>query len=489
MEIAPLTRRLLIGGTLATLSLIGVVAAQQPVLLLTPRAFSRQSPPTSLGMVMTGPGGNIFALVADVAPGRTTVLGGEFDLAFSPSLLALSVGVLTGNYQQSSLPLVPSSLPASVPIYCQYGTWDVAQGFSTMQASNLDSFVGHDGTGAVTFNFSYPGYPAYQYEGTFDKTVYSRLQALPAVVRTVRPLPPEAYPSLITSPLEPLHPSGARFQFAIRASDLGANGIPETLTAIRWKPQFGVVATESFTQFELLAGHSSVVPDYSIDPWSALPAFPFSGLDTQFAQNQSSAPLAIFSGSYTVQPQALQASGYMPFPSLQQPFVYDGQSTLLLETQCAANASGGTPANHQSMYSMVLSAPTPHATVFAAAGLNGIPSPMQPGTTAAGTGASILPDWELEFVRTTSVVTSPFRASAIAAPDYLAPIVAAYTPPGTSISIEYRGQASGTSVLTAWSSSPDIADGMLQIQFRVRMESNPVTGAVPWIDALSIPYQ
>lgn len=489
MDFAPLTRRFLFGGTFATLSLMDVAAAQQPLLLLTPRVFSRQSPPTSLGMIMTGPSGNLFALVADVAPGRTNVLGGEFDLAFSPSLLALSVGVLTGNYQQSSLPLVPSSLPASVPIYCQYGTWDVAQGFATMQASNLDSFVGHDGTAAVTFNFSHPGYPAYQYEGIFDKTVYSRLQALPAVVRTVRPLPQEAYPVLMTSPLEPLHPSGARFQFAIRASDLGANGIPETLTAIRWKPQFGVVASESFTQFELRAGHSSAVPDYSLDPWSALPAFPLSGLDTQFAQNQSSAPLTVFSGSYTVQPQALLASGYIPFPSLQQPFVYDGESTLLLETQCAANASGGTPANHQSWYAMVLSAPTPYAMIYAAAGLNGTPSPMQPAATAAGAGASSLPDWELEFVRTTSVVTSPFRGSAITAPDYLTAIVAAYTPPGTSISIEYRGKVNGTTTLTAWSSSPDIADGMLAIQFRVRMESNPATGAVPWIDALSIPYQ
>jgi len=98
------------------------------------------------------------------------------------------------------------------------------------------------------------------------------------------------------------------------------------------------------------------------------------------------------------------------------------------------------------------------------------------------------------FVRTVSEATSGWLPSAIwtgplPSPDYRTPILAKHTPPGTSLTLEFRGRNSATSTPTPWSSTQDIADGLQQIQFRVRMVANATTGAVPWLDTLLIPVQ
>ncbi len=68
------------------------------------------------------------------------------------------------------------------------------------------------------------------------------------------------------------------------------------------------------------------------------------------------------------------------------------------------------------------------------------------------------------------------------------PIVAKSLPLGTSIAIQYRGSDSALdTTATAWSASPSIADGLLNLQFRITFRSNLLTGARPIVDSLVVP--
>jgi len=127
--------------------------------------------------------------------------------------------------------------------------------------------------------------------------------------------------------------------------------------------------------------------------------------------------------------------------------------------------------------------------VYAAAGSHGQPVPMQPAATANGTRDALLFDWELVFERTVSVATSPW--STVPAPqlDYRDAIVCGHAPAGTSLLVEFRGRATAASAPTAWSASPNVADGMPWLQFRVTMTPDAATGVVPWVDTLIVPVQ
>jgi hypothetical protein len=76
-------------------------------------------------------------------------------------------------------------------------------------------------------------------------------------------------------------------------------------------------------------------------------------------------------------------------------------------------------------------------------------------------------------------------------PDYGTPVLAVSLPPGTSVQVEYRGSAfgSGGAPTTAWSTSPDIADGRRFLQFRITFSANPVTNERPLVDTLVVPFQ
>jgi hypothetical protein len=460
--------------------------AQQPQLQLWPHAFTQQPGFSFLQWTLSGRGNDLFVLLADFGPGPSLLLGTSFDLDLSPATVPLSVGQLgASGFHNGTLAFLSSMLPAGTVVFAQYGAWSPGLGLASLQASNGDSTIVHGGLGAVVFDFTTP---AADVAGVFDRTVLFRLQALPPSRRTVRPLPPSALPFLIQSHLQCLHPSGSRFQFAFRAQDLGSLGVPELLTAIRWRPLFASVVLETLPQFEWRAAHSDVVPDYTIDPWSQLPAHPGSGLSTVFAQNpQPGSEVVCFNGSYTVRPQDLQPSGYLPFPAPQLAFVHDGASTLLIETRCWPAPGGGPPQNQQLLHTVVQTSPQPHAGVYAVAGHNGQPQLLVPTAPTTGRGDPVLPDWELELLRTASVAVTPW---AFGGSDFLAPHVGASTPPGTSLSIEFRGaqDLAGTGA-TAWSSTQDVADGRPAIQVRVSMQADLATGAVPWIDTLVVPFR
>ncbi|HEX5051321.1 MAG TPA: hypothetical protein VFZ65_06085 [Planctomycetota bacterium] len=484
MNAKPIVRPALL---LAALWLAERGAAQQPQLQFWQRVFLSTQATAALPWNVYGPVGQVFVLLADVAPGQTVVLGQPFDLAFTPALLPLLAGVVgPSGSTGGSLPFAPSSLPVGQAIFCQFGAFDAGLGLASLTASNVDSFATHPSPYAIVAPFTSPGsFPAMT--GVFDHAVHNRLQALPPRTRTVRPLPPEAIALPIVAPFEPLHPSGSRFQLALRAADLDANGLPERLTAVRWRPLFGAVVAESYPQFELVAAHSDVVPDYTIDPFTALPVAPGSGLAVQFAANPIAASaVSVINGAYQVLPSNLTANGYLPFPAPQQPFDYDGVHTLLLETRCSPTPGLGAPQNHGVIYQMGFSSPQPFATVYASAGWNGQPSPLPPLSATSGAGGSYTYDWELEFVRTASLATSAWLLSGLV--DYQPPILSAFVPPGTSIEVEFRGALDpiGTGA-TAWSTNQDVADGYPNLQFRVRMTANAATNAVPWLDLLIVP--
>ncbi|HEU4420335.1 MAG TPA: hypothetical protein VFT55_15465 [Planctomycetota bacterium] len=444
----------------------------------------RSQPSQTVLWNLYGRTGDIYALVVDVAPGSTPLFGQTFDLAFSPSLLVLHAGLVTYS-SPGAFTFSPGAFPPGTPLFFQVGEWDPSLGLGSMLASTSESLIVHDGTAAleVSFRVDLP-----LLTGVFDHTVSHRLQALPSVRRTVQPLPPSAYPIPITG-LTPVRPAGARLQHALRASELGANGVRETLTAVRWRPLFGVVVPETLPQFELRASHTDVVPDYTIDPWGLIPVAPLSGLSQTFAQNpRPGSTVSMYSGSYVVQPQALLPNGYLPFPAPQATFVYDGQSTILLETLCDPVPGLGAPNNFALIYGLVLSSGQPYASVHASGGGVGQPAVVNPATVASGLGGSFLFDLELEFVRTTSVATSRWFASPVANPDYRPWHSAAFTPPGTSIALEFRGADDpfGTGA-TAWSASQDVADGKVFLQFRATLEADPNSTAVPWIDTLVVP--
>ncbi|MGE3172038.1 MAG: hypothetical protein AB7O97_05380 [Planctomycetota bacterium] len=457
--------------------------AQQPRLTLSPRAISQLVPTASVGWFLNGRAGDAYLLVADADPGPTTLFGLQFDLGLSPAALVLAAGQLDAlGFGNGAFSFASNGLPAGVPVFLQAGLFRPSFGLGSQMASNGDSLVAHGGQADITFDFDNP---AGEFGGVFDRAVRSRLQALPPSTRRVRPLPQEATPVLVRNELQSLHPSGARMQMVFRAADLGASGVPEWLMGILWTPLFGAVVDESFAQFEMLAAHTGVVPDYEIDPWSMLPLDPQSGLSTTFAQNAITPPVVLHQGPYDVRVMDLPPDNRLAFP-VQPVFEYDGQSSLMIETRCSPTATLGAPQNQQLLALVVPTSPLPAASVAAIAGQNGQPSPLQPAAAAVGQSNSILPDWELVFRRTASVATSGWRLGS--GTDYMPPVLAANAPPGTSIDLEFRGaiDAFGSNA-TAWSTSQDVADGLPFLQVRIRLEADPVSGAVPWIDTLIVP--
>ena len=141
----------------------------------------------------------------------------------------------------------------------------------------------------------------------------------------------------------PLNPYGARLQVAWREVDLSlsrvdANDMDLDIEAIWWAPFRGqALLFDEFDRTSLYLGHSERRPEPCADPF-LLPAFPESGLGTDFLRNYLHNPN--LDGSYldsaparhpgyvdqplTVDPQAaVQGRGgnlYMPLPPLQQPY-------------------------------------------------------------------------------------------------------------------------------------------------------------------------
>jgi hypothetical protein len=61
---------------------------------------------------------------------------------------------------------------------------------------------------------------------------------------------------------------------------------------------------------------------------------------------------------------------------------------------------------------------------------------------------------------------------------------------GTSVNVQYRGSSvAGGVAPTAWSASPDVADGKRFLQFRIVFRANPLTDERPLVDTVVVPLQ
>jgi hypothetical protein len=292
-----------------------------------------------------------------------------------------------------------------------------------------------------------------------------------------------------------MSPFGGRGQFVYPAADLAAGGEPELITAIRWS--FHAAATvvlDTFPQFQLRVGHTDVVPDFTIDPWSALPMFPNSGLSHVFAANEITGepPVLVYQGPYTLDPAQvvvhpqLPTIRYLPYPMF-APFRYDGMRSLLLDVRVPPSSALGI--NGAMVRLRVQSAAEPAARAVAAGTAS---SPLNPATVANAVNAdNAMMDLQVDFARVETFALSPWLDSSIWSPDYGMPVLASSLPPGTSVQVEYRGShfGGGGVTPTAWSPSPDIADGRRFLQFRITFRANHVTDERPLVDTLVVPFQ
>src|SRR5690606_14827025 len=146
--------------------------------------------------------------------------------------------------------------------------------------------------------------PAAQgFTGNYDRRSQDQLRGGAVRVRTHRTVDPQGIPFGL--PLAtPFHATGSRTQMVFRPRDLGSQGEEEIVTAIRWRPFSGTLVADRIERLDLDVVHSLVMPDYTIDPSSALPAFPNSGLDELFAANPKPGerPVRVRSGAYAIGP-------------------------------------------------------------------------------------------------------------------------------------------------------------------------------------------
>lgn len=468
-------------ATSAIVGLQAICSGQSPNLTMTPApAISQGTANVVFSVSNTIPNG-LFTIFVDLDSGPVDLLGERFYLGFSSSLVAAHWGTTNTSgsaFRSSSIPLFPGA--SGLVLHGQTAVLDPAASNGLFRVSNAASScltLPAPGTITQIFDPSTLG----GFSGTFSTDVSGQMRGAPVTTRTVRTVVPGSIP-FTQGVASPLDPEGCREQVVYRPSDLGATGEPESILAMRWRAQTAV-QQELFQSFTIRMAHTSITPDYTVDPWTALPANPNSGLGPFFADNEqlSGPSQVVYSGIYAVSPNQLLPGNYMPYP-LATTFEYDGQSSLMIDFRTGPSTSA-QGLNGMAVNIGIASSPLPGARCVAA----GTPTaPVNPDTVASGVPDNAIPDFEFVFARTTSTALSPWIISTTTNLDYGTPIVAQTLPAGTSIEIEYRGQSlAGT--LTDWSSDPDIADGLPGLRYRIRFVSNALTGERPLIDTLVIP--
>lgn len=458
------------------LSLAATLAAQAPELRVTPAAPAGGR----LDWVLLGTPGHAFLTLLDVTGGPVSYLDRTLFLGGTPLLTVLDVGVLgLGGIRVQSL-TVPVSAPVGVPFYLQALTTD---GAFVPRPSDGESAVVFASQHVLVQDYLDP--TAMGMTGTFDATVHGRLQGA-APQRRVRNVVPNTGVPFGHPVMGPLNPHGVRQQCVYRSADLGASGVPELITAIRWRP-LGAVRFDAIGAFQVRASHSQVVPDYTLDPWSGLPRFPASGLSLRIADNvkPGEQQTIVYSGGYVIDPANRQLDGYMPYPDLQRSFEYNGYDSLLLDFVVPPNTATGQ--NGQLVWLMVQSSAQPHSRVFTAGRFGRLVMNPDQVVDAEG-GDNAWHEIQLEFVRVDSSATSQWLAAPVPQPDYHAPYVSSSIPSGASVRLEFRG-ATRPDGLDAgpWWTDIDAIDGRRYLQYRVHFRAAVAGIAPPSVDQIVFP--
>jgi hypothetical protein len=466
-------------ASLCVLTLSLSAAAQVPQYFVTPAA----RPGGKIQFALVGQPGLPFASFIDLRGGPRVFLGEELFLGLTPALTQLDAGTFgIGGLHVRSVSIPRVGVPAGVVFYMQSLVLDGKARNGIFRVSNGESTVLYTSSRVMVEEFTDPVLSGYA--GTFDKTRRHRLQggAIARRVHTIKPRQGVRFRLPITGPL---NPDGARVQMVYRAVDLGGRGEREVITAVRWLP-FGKVTTAKFKRMVLDIGHTRVVPDYSINPITAFPRFPASGLNSTFAKNPKPGEVQtrIIDGSYTIQAKDVRSDGYLGYPTPTKHFVYNGADSLLLDIKMEATP-GLKNANGQTIQLMVTSSPRPDSRVRA----SGRPgAPLDPHRAATGRGDNSLTYMQFEFARVETKASSPWRKAPVARPDYHTPTLAKSTPLGTSVRVEYRGADSATGAgTTSWATNVNFVDRKQYLQYRITFTGNPRTGAVPSLEAIVIP--
>lgn len=463
---------------LSTLLAAGL-SAQAPLYRLQPAA----SPGGGLDSLIVDRAGVPFLTLLDLRGGPQPILGETVWLGLTPALTLVDAGVLNAVGARTNRIPIPSSVMPGFAVFSQVVVLDGRSKNGTFRVSGGESSGIHAGKRALVWRFDDP--VADGLTGDWDKAVKGRLMALAPKTRTVRSLPAEAFARFGQPIQSPLNPFGNRQQMVVRARDLGASGQEELVTAIRWRPFGGKVSSDRFQRLWIQLGHSRVVPDFTVDRISALPKFPASGLDKNYAANYApnTGPQVVYDGRYAIDPNNLRADGYLPYPSPTKWFRYNGRDSLLIDVLVPPdrNANG---VNGQEIWLTVASSPRPDARIVSAGTAT---NPLDPfGATAAQRGDNSAFDYQIDLTDVRSSVMSGWFDSGSASPAYRRPIVAASIPPGTSIEIDYRGarDAKGSGA-GFWGVFPQ--QGFRFLQFRATLRASP-SGARPSIDTLVVPF-
>lgn len=470
-------------SSLAVLAVVGVqtVAPSQTPLLSMPGGSQISPSGASLNFSLAGQAGTPYAIFVDVAGGPVDLFGERFYLGFTSSLTSVRTDLIPPSGLATHATALPSFPGLSgLVVYGQAVALDATASNGLFRTSNGASSACYGGSTAIVEAFNSP-LPA-GYGGTFLNDVTGHVRGGAITIRTVNTVDPQGVP--FNAPIaSPLQPFGCRQQIVYRAIQLGATGEPERITGVRWRSALPPQA-DSFPQFTMRMGHTDVVPDYTIDPWSALPAFPSSGLSATFADNelQGAPPAVVYSGTYPISPAQAMAGNYMPYP-MTSAFTYDGQSSLLIDFRVQQSNALGV--NGMAVNLMVQSSALPGSRVVAAGTAT---QPVAPNLVATGVADNAMPDFQIELARTTTFLESPWLDSSMVAPDYDTAIVATSVPAGTSVDVQFRGSTSPTGAnATAWSNSQDVADGKRYLQYRITFHANHVTGERPLVDTLVVP--
>lgn len=461
----------------AAAALLGAPSAQTPILSVEPAA----SYGSTVDSVLIGPPGQPYATLADVDGGPTPLRGQSLLLGLTPALAVIDAGVLSpGGLRVQQLQAPPAAGAPRALLYLQSFVPD-ASAPAGIATSGGESLLLHPATELVIVDKILDA-QAQGYTGEFDRSVFGRLQGLPARFRTQTI--ELAAGALFGQPVAgPLNPEGARVQTVYRAVDLGATGVPEIVRAIRWR-SFGPVIDDDFAQLAMDLSHTSVVPDYTVGLFSALPMFPLSGLVRDFGTNPRSGetPVRVYQGPYTVRAASLQPDGYVPYPAPQTPFTYNGTDSLLIDFKMAASSAVG--GNGQQVRLMVLSSAQPFSRVHS----QGLPGqPLDPFTvTSATSGGNEVHDLQIEFAQVRSQVVSPWQPKPVRPP--IGAVVAASIPDGASVEVEFRGRLA-PGVVGPWLKSLVAVGGSAEFQTRITLNADLTTGAAPSVDAVYHVFQ
>ncbi len=425
--------------------------------------------------------GQPYLVAIDLGSGPSSLLGQRFLLDFSPFVAMVGDGMIPPSGQATGsfrFPRAPQL--AGLALYLQAITGDPNSPNGSFSVSNGESVCLYDALNAFVQSFENTS----RFQGSFDSNAAGVLQGGAVQTRTYSTIDPQGviFPFPIAGPL---NPRGVKVQHAFRTQDVGATGEEELLTAVRWRP-FESAAFTDFTlsDFRILAGTTSVTPDYTVDRFSGLPSLPESGLNGTFAQNQRVDFAEIYRGRYVGRAADIRTDGYAPYPALQQSFVYDGVSTLLLQFETKPEVGGFPTIPGQQIRLMVQSSPLPAGRVYASAPRNGV---LDPQLTTDGVRDNSMAEYQLEFVRVKTQALGPWNL--FSPSDYSDPILATVQPAGTSILVEYQGTDNPSgSFRTPWSTDINDIDGNPFLRYRVTFVANPVTGEVPAIDTIVIPH-